>query len=57
MMKKRYIHPTTEVIELDLSQPMLIGSLPLSDTGTDIQFAPDLDIEMGVMTNQLNFDK
>ena len=56
-MKKKYIHPTTAVIELDLSQPMLIGSLPLSDTGTDIQFAPDLDIEMGVMTNQLDFNE
>ena len=56
-MKKKYIQPTVEVIEYNLRQPMLIGSLPLSDTGTDIQFAPDLDIEMGVMTNQLNFEK
>ena len=56
-MKKKYIQPTVDVIEYNLRQPMLTGSLPLSDTGTDIQFAPDLDIEMGVMTNQLDFNE
>ena len=46
-MKKRYIHPATEVIELDLSQPMLAGSLTLSEDPTNNQFAPELDLEMG----------
>jgi hypothetical protein len=40
-MKKRYIQPTTEVIELDLSQPMLAGSLPISEDPTGTQLAPE----------------
>ena len=40
-MKKKYIQPTVDVIEYNLRQPMLTGSLPLSNTGTDTQFAPE----------------
>jgi len=35
------MQPTIEVIEYNLYQPMLTGSLPLSNTGTDTQFAPE----------------
>jgi hypothetical protein len=48
-MKKRYIHPTTEVIELDLSQPMLAGSLPMSEDPTDTQFAPEGFDELDIL--------
>lgn len=40
-MKKTYIQPTTEVISYHLCQPMLTTSLPLSDTTTGTQFAPE----------------
>ena len=49
-MKKRYIHPTTkELIELDLSQPMLAGSLPMSEDTTDTQFAPEGFDELDIL--------
>jgi hypothetical protein len=41
MMKKTYIQPTTEVIRYHLCQPMLTTSMPLSDTPTGTQFAPE----------------
>ena len=31
-MKKIYICPEMEVVELDMFQPILAGSLPMSDT-------------------------
>jgi len=40
-MKKKYIQPIVEVIEYNLCQPMLTTSVPLSDTGTGTQFAPE----------------
>ena len=40
-MKKKYIQPTLDVIEYNLRQPMLTTSVPLSNTGTDTQFAPE----------------
>lgn len=45
-MKKKYIQPTIDVIEYNLRQRMLTGSLPLSETDTDIQFAPEFDLEL-----------
>ena len=43
-MKKKYIQPTTDVIQYNLCQPMFSGSIPLSDTtDTDVQFAPEGD--------------
>ena len=32
IMKKIYICPEMEVVELDMFQPILAGSLPMSDT-------------------------
>ena len=40
-MKKTYIQPATEVIRYHLCQPMLTTSLPLSNTDTETQFAPE----------------
>jgi hypothetical protein len=40
-MKKKYIQPIVEVIEYNLCQPMLTTSVPLSNTETDTQFAPE----------------
>lgn len=45
-MKKKYIRPTVEVIEYNLRQPMLTASIPLSDTDTNIQFAPEGEFEI-----------
>ena len=42
-MKKKYIYPTIEMIKINLSQPILSGSIPLSDTETGTQFAPEGD--------------
>jgi hypothetical protein len=46
-MKKTYINPTIEVIMFNPDQPMLNGSIPLSETDTDTQFSRDelFDIE------------
>jgi len=40
-MKKKYIQPIVEVIEYNLCQPMLAGSLPMSEDPTSTQFAPE----------------
>lgn len=42
-MKKTYIIPETQVIELDMQQPMLAGSISLYGESTTTQFAPDMD--------------
>ena len=40
-MKKTYNHPTLAVIHCNHCQPVLTASIPLSDTGTNTQFAPE----------------
>ena len=39
-MKKKYIVPEMEIIELTIKQPML---LPVSGAGSDTQWAPRMD--------------
>lgn len=45
-MKKKYIIPEAEVIELGL-QAMLCVSGEISEEATEPALAPDLDIELG----------
>ena len=40
-MKKTYNHPTLAVIRCNHCQPVLTASIPLSDTTTGTQFAPE----------------
>lgn len=40
-MKKTYNHPTLAVIRCNHCQPVLTTSIPLSDTETSTQFAPE----------------
>ena len=48
-MKKTYFAPEMEVVELDMFQPILAGSLPLNDTpeveNPDDILAPGLGLE------------
>ena len=50
-MKKKYFAPEMEIVELDMLQPILTGSLPMvSDPGSEIDdpsdiLAPGLNIE------------
>ena len=47
-MKKRYIAPEMDVVELDMFQPILTGSLPMSETEVTDEndiLAPGLGLE------------
>jgi hypothetical protein len=48
-MKKKYQHPTTEVVKYELCQPMLSASVivPLSEEPTGTQFSPENIILFG----------
>lgn len=52
-MKKTYIQPATEVTRLNACQPMLTTSIPLSDTGTDVQFTRE---DLSVFEDESSFD-
>jgi hypothetical protein len=51
-MKKKYIQPIVEVIEYNFHQPMLTTSVPLSETDTDIQFAPEREFDFDDFLSQ-----
>ena len=48
-MKKIYVNPTAEVVEMEVLQPLMTTSVPLSDTeitGSGEILAPDLGDEI-----------
>ena len=55
MMKKKYIIPTTQIVQLDVHQPIL--TMSLNDSETPIQFSRDFDPfagELGPFSNELD---
>ncbi len=55
MMKKIYIKPTMETVQLNVHQPML--TMSLNDSETPVQFSRDFDPfadELGPFSNELD---
>ena len=55
-MKKQYINPTVEIIDIEMDQHLLAGSVPTLGgdlTGSDPILAPELDTDQLIITDEL----
>lgn len=54
-MKKQYINPTVEIIDIEMDQHLLAGSVPTLGgdlTGSDPILAPELDTDQLIITDE-----
>ena len=55
-MKKQYINPTVEIIDIEIDQHLLAGSVPTLGgdlTGSDPILAPELDTDQLIITDEI----
>ena len=55
-MKKQYINPTVEIIDIEMDQHLLAGSVPTLGgdlTGSDPILAPELDTDQLIITDEV----